>query len=225
VAVTVALSPAQARRFTAYRIWIAYLGVFVAFAFIREAANHTGLPVQYAYAPRLDRLLAFGRTPTEWLQRFPAWLDWPMIAVWFSFFLVPHAVAWQSFKAGTLERYAKALAIMLAVSAIAHLLLPTAPPWLSELPIRRVLEVRIHGLSADVYAFGNATAGSNPVAAMPSVHVAWVMLAGLVAGWPRWAVWGYGGAMAVSLAYLGEHFMVDAIAGGLVAWLAWRVVR
>ena len=55
------------------------------------------------------------------------------------------------------------------------------------------------------------------MAAMPSVHVAAAVLVGLAIRTvaPRLSVVGIGYALAMSLAvvYLGEHFVVDAVAG------------
>lgn len=219
---TLALTP-QARRIAAYLEWIAYLGTFVVFAGLRELANYTGLPIHAAYAVTADTIA--GRTATAWLQGLPDALDWPAILVWGSFFVVPHVVAWRAFRAGRLPQYTRPLAVMLGAAAVTHLLLPTAPPWLAGLGIERVLETRIYGLSPDVYVTGNMALGSNPVAAMPSVHVAWTVLAGLIAGWrPRTVVLS-GLTMALALCYLGEHFLVDGLAGGAVAWGAWKVAR
>ena len=69
----------------------------------------------------------------------------------------------------------------------------------------------------------------NHIAAMPSVHVAAAVLVFLA--WrqalPRTAMatlatLAYPVAMSVAVVYLGEHFILDAVYGWLVALLGWR---
>lgn len=69
----------------------------------------------------------------------------------------------------------------------------------------------------------------NPVAAFPSLHEAFPVL-GLLYGlrifgrraWPL-ALWCL--AVCFSIVYLGEHYLIDAIAGVVVAALAYAVVQ
>jgi len=63
--------------------------------------------------------------------------------------------------------------------------------------------------------------GGNPLAAMPSLHFASSLMAARllsevdpVAGAVGWA---YAGTLGLSLVYLGEHYAIDVIAGGLLA--------
>ena len=69
----------------------------------------------------------------------------------------------------------------------------------------------------------------NEVAAMPSLHTALTVLFVLAVGIAlprtrRWS-WLYPLAMGVALVYLGEHYLVDVLAGGAVAFVAWRLAR
>jgi membrane-associated phospholipid phosphatase len=67
--------------------------------------------------------------------------------------------------------------------------------------------------------------GSNPVAAMPSLHAGSAMLVALFL-WPlvrtvgRAALVGYVLVMAVALVYTGEHYAVDVAAGWATAGVA-----
>jgi membrane-associated phospholipid phosphatase len=63
--------------------------------------------------------------------------------------------------------------------------------------------------------------GGNPWAAMPSLHFATSLLAAILlseggAG-PGVAGWSYALTLAFALVYLGEHYVVDLIAGGALA--------
>jgi membrane-associated phospholipid phosphatase len=62
------------------------------------------------------------------------------------------------------------------------------------------------------------SAGSNPVAAMPSLHVAFAVLVAIVIGRrlrSRWRVLLalYPAAMGFTLVYCGEHYVLDLVAG------------
>lgn len=221
----------RALRITAYWQGIAFFGAIVLFMVFREAANYTGIPIRYGYAYRVDHWIGLGLAPTLRLQSFRTpFLDWVAIVTYLSFFIFPFVAAWVAFRRRQLPRYTLALAILFAVADLAHVLLPTAPPWIAAahgaMPhVDRVLEVWGSQISPAIYAAGNATAGSNPVAAMPSVHVAWVTLAVLVLDAPAALAIGYGLLMTLAVVYLGEHFAVDGFAGLLLAFAAWHVSR
>jgi hypothetical protein len=65
------------------------------------------------------------------------------------------------------------------------------------------------------------TLGGNPWAAMPSLHFATSLMAALLLAelgpGPGAIGWGYASALGFALVYLGEHYVVDLLAGaGLV---------
>jgi membrane-associated phospholipid phosphatase len=91
---------------------------------------------------------------------------------------------------------------------------------------------RISGLGLDYLHLGlldtlvtSGQAGSNPVAAMPSMHAGSALLVCLFL-WPvagrvqRTALGLYVGAMALTLVYTGEHYVADVLAGWVVAAVA-----
>jgi hypothetical protein len=61
------------------------------------------------------------------------------------------------------------------------------------------------------------TLGGNPWAAMPSLHFATSVMAGLLLAemGPRAGSvgWAYAGTLGFALVYLGEHYLVDLLAG------------
>ena len=108
-----------------------------------------------------------------------------------------------------------------------YLAFPESPPWLAAQhgvipPVRRITdEVIAHaGPLASVYG------GADPLpnAAMPSLHVAYPCLvaAWMVTAFGRRALWLvlYPASLAVGVVYLGEHWVVDSIAGLVVAGAA-----
>lgn len=107
------------------------------------------------------------------------------------------------------------------LTAAAFVLLPVIPPWM-EGSSTRVLVDR---------AFTEYTSvDNNAVAAFPSMHAALPALMGLFF-WTRcredgrplaWLCVGYAGSVGLSVVYLGEHWVIDVLAGyafaGAVAW-------
>jgi len=136
----------------------------------------------------------------------------------------------------------------LAVAGLAtYCLFPAAPPWmaardgLSE-PVARLSSrgwVWLHMDSLDDVLADAQHDGANPVAAMPSLHIAFAVLVALVLGGMLRSRWRYllalyPVAMGLALVYTGEHYVVDLLAGAFYAvvvhlalnrWDRWRAVR
>jgi membrane-associated phospholipid phosphatase len=135
------------------------------------------------------------------------------------------------------------MVIVLAVAGVAtYFLYPMAPPWLAD--DRQVFPGAFVGryTSEGFDRIGLRMVGGmvsqgqylvNPVAAMPSLHMAYATLAAGYFWWgKRW--WQrvllvcYPLAMGFSLVYGGEHYVVDEIAGviyALIVIAAWRLLR
>lgn len=219
-----------------FRPWALYTLAFVLFAHLRGLADETGLAAHVAYPADADRAL-FGTVPTVWLQEHlyvpgaTSVLEIACIAVYMSYFLVPHAVAFALWRRNIdrFRRYAHEIVLACYVGLTVSFVVPTAPPWLAgqlgETPfVARVAKDLASGAGATAYREGYEIAGVNPVAAMPSLHTALtvvVALAALRAG----RIWGmlgfaYAAAMCFSLVYLGEHYVVDVLAGIATAFVA-----
>ena len=225
-----------------FRWWAAYFAGFGLFAVLRTLADETPIPWQYAYVVDLDRLGGSIEAPTVWLQdrlHDPAragLADRLAYAVYLSYFAVPHfaaAVIWTRARA-RFPRYVLAMLATYFLGLAGSFLLPTAPPWLAaqqgHLPhVHRIVIDLTSGAGAEVSEAGYALAGSNVVAAMPSLHTAvtvtlaiFLTQAGRRIGILGWA---YAAAMGFALVYLGEHYLVDVVAGFATAALAWRLAR
>ena len=225
--------------------WFVYVaGIFV-YTLLRALADETSIPVRTEYVISLDGSLP-GMSPVRWLQdlrvdhHFPAAIDYAAIAVHWSFFIAPHAAAvaifW--FRRTLFASYVALLVLVMWIGLALFFLLPTVPPWLAgehgELPgVTRVMDSTIRerlGSSEDTYDDFYAALGEpNSVAAMPSIHmgvtVAMFLWALRYARRWAWPLLAYCFVMALSLAYLGEHYLADETAGVLVAIVAWAVVR
>jgi membrane-associated phospholipid phosphatase len=112
---------------------------------------------------------------------------------------------------------------------VLYVLHPTAPPWLASqrgeiLPIYRTAALGFGQLHLHVAKalLDTGFRTSNVVAAFPSLHAAYPMLL-LLFIWPR-ARWltrvvalGYVLAMAFMLIATGEHWLIDVLAGWVLA--------
>jgi membrane-associated phospholipid phosphatase len=187
--------------------------------------------VRVDYPVRADRLLGLGTLPGLRLQRalstpgrisrFEAVLVW---AHW-AWFLVPHGTV-AYFLIRRRERFPRVAAHVYAVfdlGLIAYWVVPTAPPWYAAKQERADPDLRRmmveHGETfwksnwEPLYGF----LGGNPLAAMPSLHFATsVMAAHMLAEdgpIPGALGWTYAITLGFALVYLGEHYVVDLLAG------------
>jgi membrane-associated phospholipid phosphatase len=191
--------------------------------------------VRIDYPVRVDRVLGLGVPPTLRLQRLLrppgemrrvekvlVWTHW----LWFA---VPHA-ATAYVLVRERERFGRAAATTYAVfdlGALVYHLVPTAPPWYAAErgrlgdhrtpPVRRMMVE--YGEQFWKHRWGPlySVLGGNPLAAMPSLHFATsVNAAHLLAesGPLEGAIgWTYALTLGLALVYLGEHYLVDLLAG------------
>jgi membrane-associated phospholipid phosphatase len=223
------------------RYWAIYVSAFFLFAQLRAHADEMGMAVYYTYPVAAEKTIFLGTVPTLWLQgefytpfRLGV-LETLTIGTYISYFFVPHLAAlalWQ-WDRDRFHRYLAAFIVTLYTGLAVSFILPTAPPWLAgetgHLPtVHQIIPEIIDHLSPGTYQQGQSAAGTNLVAAMPSLHAAVPWLLALVC-WRyrwyfRWAAAGYALAMTFTIVYLGEHYFVDAVAGFVVAALAWAAV-
>ena len=192
------------------------------------------------YPIAIDRALGGGSLPNARLQRAFAglprvgalnrslsWVHW----VWF---LEPY-LALALILARHNERFpsaARQMAAVFDIGCAVYFAAPTAPPWWSSQEGLTGEEVRRIMVEVGEETWGPAwermfsTLGSNPWAAMPSLHFATALAAALSlseAGKVEGALgWGYAGALGFGLVYLGEHYVTDLAAGALLVALVRR---
>ena len=112
------------------------------------------------------------------------------------------------------------------VALIMYWVVPLAPPRLSMTEI--VDTLRVENILSAADPTGPASM-ANQYAAMPSLHVAWAVWVGLalyVAFRPNpWRIlfWLYPIVTTFVVIGTGNHFILDAVAGALIVWLAWLV--
>jgi membrane-associated phospholipid phosphatase len=220
----------------------AYALVTMVFVRIRAVADETSIPVQYEYPIVFEEVIFGGKVLNAWVQDFlyvpgrigP--LDVALAAVYFSYFLAPAAmtlILWKV-RPALFPRFAWALVLTLMIGLVAFFLVPTAPPWLASdsgqlETVHRVIPPFSAALAGNSYEQAAEAFDQNAVAAMPSLHVALtVVIAAVLAQFgPRWKRAGvaYVVAMCFALIYLGEHYLIDELAGLALGVGAWRATK
>jgi hypothetical protein len=193
---------------------------------------------------RLQRRLARG----QWRlgDRVLVWAHW----LWF---MVPHGtlVYIMLRHRARFERSAVMTYAVFDIGAMVYWVLPTAPPWYaaahggrahdfngrlltgpaqngtSDIAVRRMMVEYGEYFWKDGWGPLYSVLGGNPLAAMPSLHFATSMMAaqllsetGPVAGALGWA---YTGTLGFALVYLGEHYVVDLLAGAALTTAIGRI--
>jgi len=182
------------------------------------------------YPARVDRVIGAGTVPTVRLQRAlgrPGKLrphDYALSCVHWSWFIVPHGtLAYLMLRHPNL--YARSAARMAAcfdLGCVVYWVLPTAPPWWAAEhgkipPVRRIMAEAGESVWKRAWDPLYHSLQGNPFAAMPSLHFGTsVMAARLLSGVGRRPAalgWAYASTLGFGLVYLGEHYVIDLIAG------------
>ncbi|HEY4896190.1 MAG TPA: phosphatase PAP2 family protein [Solirubrobacteraceae bacterium] len=206
-----------------------------------ESAQEARVHIRYPMVA--DRVLGLGELPSVRLQRAlarsgpdgPSWRAIDRVLVWahWSWFLVPHGtVAYILMRHPA--RFPRAAVMTYAVfntGAVFYWLAPTAPPWYAAAladgegengppAVRRMMVEYGEMFWRDGWGSLYSVFGGNPLAAMPSLHFATSVMAALLlaeVGPVQGAVgFAYAGTLGFALVYLGEHYLVDLLAGAVL---------
>ncbi len=192
------------------------------------------------YPARVDRVIGAGTAPTVRLQRAlgrPGELrphDIALSCVHWSWFIVPHGtLVYLTLRHPTLyARSAVLMAVCFDLGCVVYWVLPTAPPWWAAEhghlpPVRRIMREAGESVWKSAWDPLYHSLQGNPFAAMPSLHFGTsVMAARLLSGVGRRPAalgWAYASTLGFGLVYLGEHYVVDLIAGFALAEAVWRL--
>ena len=227
--------------------FVPYAAVWFIFTALRSLADETTLArTLNMNVSRFERWLFGGELPTITLQDAfydPTRLqfhDYFFTAIHWSYFIIPHFVAvraWQKDPA-LFRHYLSALTLLLGVGLGIYFLIPANPPWLAgesfdspaAATVIRIMEPVGESLGGGLYQASYKVVGeSNPIAAMPSIHMAITFLLVFPAAYfgRRWKIlaWIYSAGMAAALVYLGEHYIIDVAVGMLIAAYGWWAAR
>jgi hypothetical protein len=191
--------------------------------------------VRIDYPVRIDRVLGLGTFPNLRLQ---GWFAKPgrirkrdQVLVWshWLWFLFPHGTV-AYVLARHPERFPRTAVLTYAVfdiGLVGYWVVPTAPPWYAslhgrlgetgEVAVRRMMVEHGQAFWKDGWEPLYSVLGGNPLAAMPSLHFATSLMAAHLlaeAGPIEGAIgWTYALTLGFALVYLGEHYLVDLVAG------------
>ncbi len=191
--------------------------------------------VHVDYPHRVDKVLGLGVIPNVRLQR---WFAAPgrirrrdQVLVWchWLWFLFPHGTAAYVLLRHP-ERFERTALMTYAVfdlGLVGYWALPTAPPWYAsehgrlgeggEIAVRRMMVEHGEAFWKDNWGPLYSVLGGNPLAAMPSLHFATSLMAAHllsdVGTLPGAVGWTYALTLGFALVYLGEHYLIDLLAG------------
>jgi len=228
--------------------WLPVVAVLWVYDLTRGAADTMGIGINYQTMIDFDSFVFGGETPTEWLQErlydpgVVHWWDFLFTFVYTSYFIVPFALAgyfWARDRPA-FKRFIRRLVTLSLAGLATYILFPAAPPWLAG-EMGLIDEVhRSTGKGWEVVSIGTASlfsrgqAGSNLVAAVPSLHTAIVTLVALFLWgrvrrrWLRPLLLLYPLLMGLTLMATGEHYFFDVALGWVYAgavmgaWTWWE---
>jgi membrane-associated phospholipid phosphatase len=187
----------------------------------------------FDYPIWVDEHIGGGVPPTRRLQRALrtrgelSTLDKALSLLYWTWEPEPHlALAWIRWRhPGAFAAAAGRLAATFDLTLIGYWLVPSAPPWwVSEKTgrmggeVRRVMSEVASWLKREPNPTeGDHEMGANPLAAMPSDHLASAAMTAMLLSEqdPRIGAvaWCYALLLGFTLVYLGEHYVVDLLAG------------
>lgn len=238
--------------------WLPFTAVLLMYDGSRALATKVGVPVHVTDVAHAEAWLFGGVQPAVWLQNHLYDAAHPMVVHWYdalctlvytSHFLatpIVAAVLWVRDRDTWVRFIRRVIALSLA-GLVTYVAFPEAPPWLASKdgvigPVSRLSArgwIWLHAGHVQTLLANAQSGGSNPVAAMPSLHTAFATLIALflasriTSAW-RYLLVLYPLAMAFTLVYCGEHYVLDLLAGvvyalavhaGLQRWERRRAVR
>ena len=225
--------------------WAPFLLLFFAYEAMRGFAAKTG------FAPHdlsgLERAVFGGTLPTLTLQhafyRVETVSPQDVVAMFFYFMHFPMPILvgfvfWLRSR-DHYHRFIAALLLMAFLSFVTYLFWPSAPPWYqfqegqvaSSQVVHKILNETVDKFWGSNYIVTPLYTHLNPnqFAAFPSLHAAFPALAAVYA-WNRFRLLAIGlfvwtAAVMLSIVYLGEHYVVDALDGFLYVAVATALVE
>lgn len=234
---------APARSHLAFlRDWWVPLAVLVGYFYSRGLADELGFAPHLTMPIPVDRWLGGGELPSYRLQEAwcgspcdpgssPQWYDVLFTSVYTTHFVFGLTLAMVLWLRNRVEwrRWMRRYIGANVGALVVYVLYPMAPPWMaSEEGYLRHEVVRITHrgwADTDLGRFHLVLTGvGNPVAAMPSLHAGIAFLIAaygiqrLRSRW-RWLLLAYPIVMSTALVYDGEHYVIDILAGAVLAGL------
>lgn len=163
------------------------------------------------------------------------WYDWGATLLYISHYFVSFIVLlffWLRDKK-IFRSYSAALLLLSYLSFLTYILFPAMPPWMASEQghIPHITKIMVEVFAAfpksiDLFNLYYLT-GANLVAAVPSLHAAYpVLLFCFVRrySWWNWLSAAYLVLVWIIIVYLGEHYLIDAVLGGVYAVCTYLII-
>lgn len=223
--------------------WYLFIGFLYLFDSLRGtiyiAICRFSLPVYTSYVIKLEKLL-FGGIPSVELQKWLLHTNSSNLISWFEKFVAvihgSHFVAFiligfiiWLYKLDYFRFFKISFYLVIFLGLLGYFVVPTVPPWMAANffalfpPIFRFVWF-VYNLAIPDISSGFDT---NPIAAMPSLHAAFPILCSLI----LWRIWRwkavlfycYALFMQFIIVYSGEHYVVDVLAGAILAIICYFI--
>jgi len=211
--------------------WTPFIALFFAYEAMRGIADNVTGIVHVTELIKAETQI-FGTIPTLVLQHFyrSPILDWIGAFFYSMHFLIPTLfgfILWR-YSRENYKKYTIALLLSSYSALITILLFPSAPPWFGVKAERILFQVD-HAMGIPFYATLFVVISPNPFAAFPSLHATYPWLVSLysikikrIKALPiliiPLGVW-------FSAVYLGEHYVIDLLAGVVYTTAAFFLVE
>lgn len=221
--------------------WLPLLIWILLYEFMRGIADDLATRVHIAELINLERKI-FGYIPTIELQKLwfspgnPKWYDFTLYGFYLSYFfftfLTPFWIWVQ--KRDMFKPFIYGFITILFLGAATYYLYPAMPPWLASqegyLPnVHRILADFLlnYGWTQKKVSLTFNLIGSNPVAAMPSLHSAMPFFTALFLSFfynkKLWITLTIPLGIWIAIVYFGEHYIIDVLAGMAYAMIGFMV--
>lgn len=222
--------------------WMPFLLILLSYDFLRGLADNLGPRAHITELIKLETLI-FGFIPTIELQKMffnpsnPSLLDYLASIFYFLHFALPLSfgfILWL-YNKSYFRQFITGILLLSYAAWFTYIIYPATPPWLASndgyLPhVHKVMDVTLSAFPdrwnlPTVYHQFNP----NPVAAIPSLHAAYPLLVFLFAYrfFKKKALPFVFYVLAVwfSIIYLGEHYVIDVIAGAIYAVIFYLISK
>ncbi len=165
----------------------------------------------------------------QWGMLHPAWrLSWDPVRFVprVSFFVIPYLSAYVMpfvlfFVMRDRKRYRRFAMTLVGTIAACGAVFLAAPLMIARPPLETV--------SIFDWLLNGVYRVDGPTNLFPSLHVAMAFLFawGAALERPRWKPWmlAWAGLIALSTLFTRQHYFVDVLGGGVVAWVMWRIFK
>lgn len=222
--------------------WLPFLFILITYDFLRSFASVLNPRVHYLEPAQIDQLI-FGQLPTITLQNLfyttgsLHWYDFLSAILYFLHFALPLGFAFILWLKNNsyFKQFTIAILFLSYAGWITYLIYPVAPPWLASDKgyidhVTKILDVTLKSFP-DRLHLPSIYHNFNPnlVAAVPSLHAAYPLLVFLFAlkffGKKAYFFIPYVAGIWLSIIYLGEHYFIDALLGGVYAIVFFYITK